>query len=118
MHRQPLTQQMWTDAFEQVSKSMDDLEVLYEFHEAGDVSEEELDREFSKTLKEIEDLEFKKMLSREEDQLGAVIEINPGAGGTESQDWADMLNRKNNMWGEKHGNKVTQIDYYTEEGGG
>src|SRR5690606_42134860 len=111
MHRQPLTQQMWTDAFEQVSKSMDDLEVLYEFHEAGDVSEEELDREFSKTLKEIEDLEFKKMLSREEDQLGAVIEINPGAGGTESQDWADMLNRMYILWGEKHGYQVSQIDY-------
>jgi len=102
---------MWTDAFEQVSKSLDDLEVLYEFHEAGEVSEEELDSEYASTLKEVEDLEFKKMLSREEDQLGAVIEINPGAGGTESQDWADMLNRMYIMWGEKHGYKVSQIDY-------
>ncbi|HLT79759.1 MAG TPA: peptide chain release factor 2 [Cyclobacteriaceae bacterium] len=118
MLRELRTKKMWTDAFEQVSKSMDDLEVLYEFHEAGDVSEEELDREFSKTLKEIEDLEFKKMLSREEDQLGAVIEINPGAGGTESQDWADMLNRMYIMWGEKHGYKVTQIDYHPGDGAG
>jgi len=85
--------------------------VLNEFHEAGDVGEEELDREFEKTAKAIEELEFKKMLSKEEDQLSGVIEINPGAGGTESQDWADMLNRMYIMWGEKSGYKVTQIDY-------
>ncbi len=90
---------------------MDDLEVLNEFHEAGDVSEEELEREYEKASKAVEELEFKKMLSKEEDQLGAVIEINPGAGGTESQDWADMLNRMYIMWGEKSGYKVTQIDY-------
>ena len=85
--------------------------MLNEFHEAGDVGEEELDREFEKTAKAIEELEFKKMLSKEEDQLSGVIEINPGAGGTESQDWADMLNRMYIMWGEKSGYKVTQIDY-------
>ena len=51
------------------------------------------------------------MLSKEEDQLSAVVEINPGAGGTESQDWADMLNRMYIMWGEKSGYKVTQVDY-------
>jgi peptide chain release factor 2 len=90
---------------------IDDLEVLNEFHEAGEVGEEELEREFQKTAKAVEELEFKKMLSKEEDQLGAVIEINPGAGGTESQDWADMLNRMYIMWGEKSGYKVTQIDY-------
>jgi peptide chain release factor 2 len=102
---------VWTDAFDKVSKLMDDLEVLNEFHEAGDVGEEELDREYEKTASAVEELEFKKMLSKEEDQLSAVIEINPGAGGTESQDWADMLNRMYIMWGEKNGYKVTQIDY-------
>jgi len=70
-----------------------------------------LDVEYARTAKAIEELEFKKMLSKEEDQLGAVVEINPGAGGTESQDWADMLNRMYIMWGEKNGYKVTQIDY-------
>jgi peptide chain release factor 2 len=105
------TKKVWTDAFDNVSKLMDDLEVLNEFHEAGDVGEEELEREYEKTAKAVEELEFKKMLSKEEDQLGAVIEINPGAGGTESQDWADMLNRMYIMWGEKSGYKVTQIDY-------
>ena len=102
---------MWTDAFDKVSKLMDDLDVLNEFHEAGDVGEEELDREFEKAATAVEELEFKKMLSKEEDQLSAVIEINPGAGGTESQDWADMLNRMYIMWGEKSGYKVAQIDY-------
>ena len=89
--------------------------MLYEFHEAGEVEEEELDREYKKALTEVEELEFKKMLSREEDQLSAVVEINPGAGGTESQDWADMLNRMYIMWGEKSGYKVSQIDYQAGE---
>lgn len=102
---------MWTDAYDKVSKQLDDLEVLNEFHQAGDVSEDELDREYLSTAKAIEELEFKKMLSHEEDQLSAVMEINPGAGGTESQDWADMLNRMYIMWGEKNGYKVSQIDY-------
>jgi peptide chain release factor 2 len=94
---------------------VDDLEVLNEFHDAGDASEDELDREYSTTLKSLEELEFKKMLSKEEDQLGAVMEINPGAGGTESNDWADMLNRMYIMWGEKNGYKVAQIDYQAGE---
>jgi peptide chain release factor 2 len=85
--------------------------VLNDFHLAGDVDETELHREYLKTAKAIEDLEFKKMLSGEEDQLSATIEINPGAGGTESQDWADMLNRMYIMWGEKNGYSVTQTNY-------
>ncbi|MBS1505785.1 MAG: peptide chain release factor 2 [Bacteroidetes bacterium] len=105
------TKKVWTDAYEKVTKQLDDLQVLNEFHEAGDVSEDELDREYLATSKAIEELEFKKMLSKEEDQLSAVMEINPGAGGTESQDWADMLNRMYIMWGEKSGYKVSQIDY-------
>jgi len=102
---------IWTDAYEKVSKQLDDLEVLNEFQEAGDATEEELEVEYKKTFKSIEELEFKKMLSQQEDQLSAMIEINPGAGGTESQDWADMLNRMYIMWGEKSGYKVTQVDY-------
>jgi len=89
--------------------------VLNEFHDAGDVSDEEVDAEYKKTAQAVEELEFKKMLSHEEDQLSAIIEINPGAGGTESQDWADMLNRMYIMWGEKSGYKVTQVDYQPGE---
>lgn len=89
--------------------------MLTEFHEAGDVGDDELDREYAKTEKAIEELEFKKMLGREEDQLSAIIEINPGAGGTESNDWAEMLNRMYIMWGEKNGYSVSQIDYQAGE---
>lgn len=102
---------MWTDAYDKVNKQLDDLGVLQEFHQAGDVSEEELNQEYKKAFNAVEELEFKKMLSKEEDQLSAMIEINPGAGGTESQDWADMLNRMYIMWGEKNGYKVRQVDY-------
>jgi peptide chain release factor 2 len=109
------TKKVWTDAFEKVSKLVEDLEVLSEFHEAGDAGEDELNREFEQTAKAVEELEFKKMLSREEDQLSAVLEINPGAGGTESNDWAEMLNRMYIMWGEKNGYKVTQVDYQAGE---
>lgn len=102
---------MWTDAYDTVTRKLDDLEVLFEFRQSGDATEEELEAEFKKASKAVEELEFKKMLSKEEDQLSAVIEINPGAGGTESQDWADMLHRMYIMWGEKNGYKVREVDY-------
>ncbi len=98
-----------------MNKAVEDLEVLDEFHNAGDASDEEVENEYKKTAQAVEELEFKKMLSREEDQLSAMIEINPGAGGTESQDWADMLNRMYIMWGEKSSYKVTQVDYQPGE---
>ena len=106
---------VWTDAYNKVNKQLEDLDVLNEFHLAGDVSEEELEREYKKSFKAIEELEFKKMLSKEEDQLSAMIEINPGAGGTESQDWAEMLYRMYIMWGEKNGYTVKQVDYQSGE---
>ena len=106
---------MWTDAYDAVTKLLDDLEVLNEFHQAGDTSEEELHAEYVRVAQAVEGLEFKKMLSKEEDQLSAMIEINPGAGGTESQDWADMLHRMYIMWGEKNGYKVREVDYQAGE---
>jgi peptide chain release factor 2 len=106
---------IWTDSFEKLLKSFEDLETLNEFYQAGDVAEDEMDREYAKTFKLLEELEFKKMLSKEEDQLSAMIEINPGAGGTESNDWAEMLNRMYIMWAEKNGYKVTQVDYQAGE---
>jgi peptide chain release factor 2 len=83
---------------------------LLEFHEEGEASDEELQAQFVKTEKLLEELEFKNMLSNEEDELPAVLEINSGAGGTESQDWAEMLLRMYVMWAEKHGYKVKEID--------
>lgn len=97
---------------------MDDFEVLYEFYEADAADENELNKELAKLSKLIEELEFKRMLGAEEDQLGAIVEINPGAGGTESQDWAEMLMRMYIMWGEKNGFKVTEIDYQAGDGAG
>jgi len=94
---------------------VEDLEVLNEFHEAGEVGDDELEKEYRKVFNAVEELEFKKMLSKEEDQLSAMVEINPGAGGTESQDWADMLNRMYIMWGEKNGYTVTQVNYQSGE---
>ena len=84
---------------------------MQEFLEADEASAEEVETEYQKTLKALEELEFKKMLSSEEDQLSAMLEINPGAGGTESQDWAEMLMRMYIMWGESKGYKVRQVNY-------
>lgn len=89
--------------------------MLSEFHEAGDVPEEELEVEYKMAALAVEELEFKKMLSKEEDQLNAMVEINPGAGGTESQDWADMLHRMYIMWGENNKYKVREVDYQAGE---
>lgn len=76
----------------------------------GEGSEEEIDREYKEAMQIVEELEFKKMLNSEEDQLSAILEINSGAGGTESQDWAQILMRMYLMWGEKNGYKVKEID--------
>ena len=91
---------------------------MLEFFEMGEVKEEELDLEYQETEKELEELEFKKMLSGEEDQMAAILEINPGAGGTESQDWAEMLLRMYTMFGQKQGFDVKQIDYQAGDGAG
>lgn len=101
----------WTGSFEKINTATGDLETLFEFYEAGDVEEEEIDKEYKKTLDLLEELEFRKMLSGEEDQLSAILEINPGAGGTESQDWAEMLLRMYIMWGEGHDFNVKQVNY-------
>lgn len=84
----------------------------------GETTDEEVEAEYQKVLKAVEELEFKKMLSGEEDQMSAILEINPGAGGTESQDWAEMLMRMYIMWGQKQGFKVSEIDYQAGDGAG
>ncbi|WP_179197602.1 peptide chain release factor 2 [Hymenobacter crusticola] len=109
---------VWTDDYEAVEKTVGDVEVLYDFYREGDVGEQEMQQEFATAQKAVEQLEFKRMLSDEEDQLSAIIDINPGAGGTESQDWAEMLMRMYIMWGEKHGFAVKQVSYQPGEGAG
>ncbi|ALI98120.1 peptide chain release factor 2 [Rufibacter tibetensis] len=108
----------WTDDFEKTNKAVEDVEVLFDFYKEGDVSEEDINAEFKAAEATVEGLEFKRMLSNEEDQLGAVLEVNSGAGGTESQDWAEMLYRMYLMWGERKGYSVKQIDFQPGEGAG
>ncbi|MGD2035558.1 MAG: peptide chain release factor 2, partial [Bacteroidales bacterium] len=105
------TLKFWTDAYKEVKSGLDDLQVLFDFFEEDEASEEEVDAQYRKTLTLIEDLEFKNMLGEEEDQMGAILKINPGAGGTESQDWAEMLMRMYIRWGERNNYKVREISY-------
>ncbi len=86
--------------------------------EAGEASEGEVDHQFKTLQKSIEGLEFKKMLGKEEDKLGAILNINSGAGGTESQDWAEMLMRMYLRWGEKNNYKVRLLDEQEGDGAG
>lgn len=112
------TKKLWTTSFEEVNHAFEDLETLSEFLATGDVSEQELNEDYLKVLTRVEALEFKRMLRNEEDQLSAMIEINPGAGGTESQDWAEMLMRMYIMWGEKQSYSVKQVNYQAGEAAG
>jgi len=100
----------WTDAYDEAKSAFDDLAVIYEFYEAGEATDEDLDRQADKTIKVIGNLEFMNMLSREEDKLSAILQINSGAGGTESQDWVQMLMRMYIRWAEIHGHKVRELD--------
>lgn len=87
------------------------MKVLYEFYREGEATEQEVDNQYAKLSKILEDLELKNMLSSEEDSLDAVVQITAGAGGTESCDWAAMLMRMYLMWAEKNGYKVTELNY-------
>lgn len=84
--------------------------MLNEFYQSGDAKEEEVDTQFASAAKQVDELEFKSTLNKPEDALGAVLTINSGAGGTESQDWSEMLMRMYVMWGEKNGYKVSELD--------
>lgn len=110
----------WVTDFDKVAAAADDIEVLYEFaadslagrsEDAPETAESrELDEEFAKTDKLVETLELRNMLGAEGDSLGAILTINSGAGGTESNDWSSMLMRMYMRWGERNGYKVTVTD--------
>jgi peptide chain release factor 2 len=101
-----------------VKAVVEDTVVLFDFYKDGDISEPEMLTQMKVVIQALDELEFKNMLSGEEDQLNAVLTINAGAGGTESCDWAAMLMRMYIMWGEKHKYKVREIDYQAGEGAG
>jgi peptide chain release factor 2 len=108
--RQIRTRKMWVEAHRQCAAGADDLEVLFDFFKEDAATEEELNAAYATAEKTIEDLEFKNMLSAEEDGLSAVMQITAGAGGTESCDWAGMLMRMYLMWGQKSGYNVKELD--------
>lgn len=100
----------WLKGYEEVRQLTDELSLAFDFYKDDMVSEEEVDDDYSKALKAIEELELKNMLRHEEDAMDAVLKINSGAGGTESQDWAQMLMRMYQRWSEANGYKVTITD--------
>jgi peptide chain release factor 2 len=101
----------WLSGYEKADSAVADLETLFEFYELGEATEVEVDAEGKLVEVIIEDLELKKMLSHEEDQFSAILEINAGAGGTEGQDWTSMLMRMYIMWANKKGYKVSELDF-------
>lgn len=101
----------WVQDYNAAKTLVEDLEVFYEFYKAEELSSQELDEHFDKTLAHIEKLEFKNMLSEEGDSLSAVLQITAGAGGTESCDWASMLMRMYLMYAEKSGFKVKELNF-------
>ncbi len=108
----------WTKLFKHVDTSVEDFAVLFDFWKTGDAEETEVKTAYAAALKAIEDAEFKSTLNQPEDELPAILQINSGAGGTESQDWADILLRMYRMYGEKQGWKITELDYQEGDGAG
>lgn len=97
----------WIELYNEVHGAAEELELAYEYVKEEIITEEELDETYARALQLLEDLEFRNMLRQEADQLGCILKINSGAGGTESQDWASMLMRMYMRWAEANGYKLT-----------
>jgi len=100
----------WVEAYETAAKEVDDTAVMREFFEAGEATETELKEQYKNALDAADELEFKSTLNSKEDSLSAILEINAGAGGTESCDWCSMLLRMYVMWADRHGYKVSELE--------
>jgi peptide chain release factor 2 len=101
----------WINAYLEVKAASDELQLAFDFVKEGIVTEEEVDLQYREAIRLVEELELKNMLRREEDKLGAVLKINAGAGGTESQDWASMLFRMYQRWCESKNYKTTVTNW-------
>ncbi|WP_111597341.1 peptide chain release factor 2 [Chitinophaga skermanii] len=108
----------WVELYEQVQTAIEDSSVLNDFFREGEATEAEVNDAYAKALVALEELEFKSTLNQPEDEMPAVLTINSGAGGTESQDWAEMLLRMYRMYGEKQGWKVSELDVQYGDGAG
>ena len=104
--------------YDQSKADVEDFVVLFDFWKAGEASEEETKQAYEKALQQLDEAEFKSTLNQPEDELPGVLQINSGAGGTESQDWAEMLARMYRMYGEKQGWQVTELDWQEGDGAG
>ncbi|MTB51428.1 peptide chain release factor 2 [Lewinella sp. W8] len=104
----------WVKQYQTVADRVDDLEVLQEFLKEGEGTEEEVDRRYEETIAVLDDAEFRATLNRPEDELGAILEINAGAGGTEANDWADMLLRMYSMYVDKNTDYKLSVANRTE----
>ncbi len=105
----------WVEDYNLGIAHADELQLAYEFYKEGELTEAELDAQYSLTNSHLEDLEFKNMLSDEGDTLSAVLQITAGAGGTESCDWAQMLMRMYMMWAESYGFKIKELNFQAGE---
>ena len=99
----------WVKEYDNAAAKYEDINVLIEFFESGEGDEKEIETQYQNLIEDIEAVEFRNMLRKEEDALGAILKINAGAGGTESNDWSQMLMRMYIMWGEKNGYKVKEL---------
>ncbi|MBQ5971898.1 MAG: peptide chain release factor 2 [Prevotella sp.] len=100
----------WLKGYAEVKRLAEELKLAFDFYKEEMVSEQEVDDDYARAISAIEDLELKNMLRQKEDPMECVMKINSGAGGTESQDWAQMLQRMYMRWAEAHGYKVTISD--------
>lgn len=101
----------WISLYKKAESAVEDLAILFDFWKEGETSELEVEEAYRQALAIIEEAEFKSTLNQPEDELPAILQITPGAGGTESQDWAEMLMRMYLMYGQKQGWKITELDY-------
>lgn len=108
----------WPAEWHSLKNVVDDAQIIFDFFREGEAEEQDVESAYNAALQQLEALEFKNMLSAEEDQMSAVLTVNSGAGGTESQDWAQMLMRMYIMWGENNGYAVRELDLQEGDGAG
>ncbi len=101
----------WVDDYNKAVEFSEELQIMLDFFKEGEVTEQEVEELYDRTITHIEDIEFRNMLSDEGDSMSAVLQITAGAGGTESCDWASMLMRMYLMWGEKQGYKIKELNF-------
>lgn len=112
------TNKYWVDLYTDLKMQYEDVSVLYDFMKEGEATEEEVESAYQAILEKLEDVELQSTLNQPEDEMPAVLQITSGAGGTESQDWAEMLARMYRMYGEKNNWKVTELDWQWGDGAG